>query len=216
MELLSRARILRAALQLVDAEGMDKLSMRRLAAGLGVDPMAIYRHLPDKEAVIAGMVELVFGEFSVPELAAAGQDEGWRGRVRAFATAYLGLAQAHPKLIVYLVTRVDASIPAILAVGEPLVATLRQAGLSPLQCVLAMNLIIDYLHGCALSQSSSRMGQPGEYADFYARLNALPPDRFPAMQAVYDVVDERTLHAHRGDELELILAGIAVWLGELT
>jgi AcrR family transcriptional regulator len=176
--------------------------------------MAIYRHLPDKEAVIAGMVELVFGEFSVPELAAAGDARDWRTRVRAFAAAYLVLAQAHPKLIVYLVTRIDASIPAMLAVGEPLVATLREAGLSPLQCVLAMNLIIDYLHGRALGESSPQMGQPGEYADFYARLEALPPDRFPAMQAVYGVVDEGMLHAHRGDELELILAGIAVWLGE--
>src|SRR5690606_38257905 len=63
---LTRERILHAALELVDREGVAALSMRRLAAALDVDPMAIYHHLDGKEAVIAGLVELAFGELRIP------------------------------------------------------------------------------------------------------------------------------------------------------
>jgi AcrR family transcriptional regulator len=209
-EILSRERILAAALQLVDAGGVEKLSMRRLATALGVDPMAIYRHLPDKAAVIAGMVELVFSEFQVPTVEGA----GWRDKVRAFAGAYRALAQRYPNLIGYLVTHIEVSAPAVLAVGEFLAATLRQAGLAPLQVVTASNLIIDYLNGYVLGESSGRLGQPGEFDEFYALLDSLPAGSYPEMMAVYGALDEATLQAHADDELELILVGIAAWLGE--
>ena len=60
-ERLTRERILRATLRVVDEDGMGALSIRRLAAELGVDPMAIYHHLPGKEAGLSGMVEMVYG-----------------------------------------------------------------------------------------------------------------------------------------------------------
>ena len=213
-EILSREGILTAALQLVDAEGVERLSMRRLAMRLGVDPMAIYRHVPDKAAVIAGMVELVFGEFQVPhiERIVPVDADAWRAKVRAFAAAYRNVVHAHPNLIVYLVTHIEASLPAVLTVGEYLATALHEAGLSPLQVVTASNLIIDYLNGFALGESSGRLGQPGQYDDFFALLAALPDDRYPTMRAIYGTLDEPTLHAHATDGLELILAGIASWL----
>jgi AcrR family transcriptional regulator len=209
-EVLSRARILAAALQLVDEQGVDKLSMRRLATVLGVDAMALYRHLPDKAAVIGGMVELVFGEFQLPSL----PNGGWREQVRAFVAAYRALAQRHPNLIVYVVTHIEVAAPAVFAVGEELIAALRQAGLTPLQAITALNLIVDYLNGFVLGESSGRLGQPGEFTEFYAMLNALPADRYPAMRAAYGALDEATLQAHANDALELILAGIATWIDE--
>lgn len=207
-EILSREGILAAALQLVDSEGVEGLTMRRLAATLDVDPMAIYRHLPDKAALIEGVVALVFGDFQTPDLIEA----DWRANVRAFVTAYRRLAQTHPNLILYLITHVDASAPAVLAVGEFLATVLRQAGLTPLQVVTALNLIVDYLNGFVLGESSGRLGEPGEYADLYALLHSLPVDRYPAISAVYGALDEATLQAHSMDALELILAGIATWL----
>ena len=77
-EPLTRDGILQAAIRLVDAGGMEALSMRRLAGELGVDPMAIYHYLPGKAAVVSGMVGLVVREMpTVPE-------EGpWQERVRA-------------------------------------------------------------------------------------------------------------------------------------
>jgi AcrR family transcriptional regulator len=93
---LTRERILRAALALVDREGMAALSMRRLATTLGVDPMAIYYHLDGKAAVVAGLVELAFGELPVP----APDSDDWRAQVRAIAGAYRDLALSHPKILI--------------------------------------------------------------------------------------------------------------------
>ena len=206
-EILSRERILAAALQLVDASGVDQLTMRRLASVLGVDPMAIYRHLPDKAAVLNGMVELVFGEFQPPTVLG-----DWRAKVRAFAAAYRAVTHAHPHLVVYSVTHIEASGPAVLAVGEYLVAALSETGLPPIKIVTATNLIVDFLNGFVLGESTGMMAQAGEYRELYALLESLPADHYPAMRATYGALDEATLHAHIYDGLELILAGIEAWL----
>src|SRR5687767_9039087 len=83
-ESLTRERILAAALQLVNEHGVNHLTMRRLATTLNVDPMSIYHYLPGKSAVIAGLVEIVFSEFSVATTA----DAPWQDQVRAFVAAY--------------------------------------------------------------------------------------------------------------------------------
>jgi TetR/AcrR family transcriptional regulator, tetracycline repressor protein len=82
-ELLSREKILKVALRVVDEERMGALSMRRLGAELGVNPMSIYHHLPDKAAVIAGLVELVFSGMQVryPD------GSSWQEQVCAWAGA---------------------------------------------------------------------------------------------------------------------------------
>lgn len=209
-EILSRQHILVTALALVDTFGMEALSMRRLAKELGVDPMAIYRHLPDKAAVIEGIVALVISEFAAPNVTS----DDWRDQVRAFAAAYRALVWAHPNVMYYLLTHIEASPPAVLALSEYLAATLQQIDLTPLQVVTAVHTLVDSLHGYVLTEISGRMGQPGHFGDFYALLDALPHDRYPAMRAAYGALDEATLQAHAHDELELILAGIAAWIRE--
>lgn len=207
-EILSRPRILAAALAIIDHAGVDALSMRRLAAALGVDPMAIYRHLPDKAAVIAGVVERVFGEFHVP----AAADRGWQDDVRAFAAAYRSLVQAHPALIVYLITHTEASAPAALAAGEFLYAALARAPLSPRQIVRAADVIVDYLNGFALGESTGRMNQPMSYDDLYALLDQLPPDRYPTMQRIYGALTPAELTQDPLGGLEVVIAGIEAWI----
>ena len=66
-ERLSREAILTAALRIVDDEGIDALTMRRLAATLEVNPMSLYHHLPNKAAVLAGLAELVFAGLEYPD-----------------------------------------------------------------------------------------------------------------------------------------------------
>ena len=77
-ERLTRERILRATLRVVDEDGMGALSIRRLAAELGVDPMVIYHHLPGKEAGLSGIVEMVYGEMH----ASANSGAAWQDLVR--------------------------------------------------------------------------------------------------------------------------------------
>jgi TetR/AcrR family transcriptional regulator, tetracycline repressor protein len=124
-ERLTREGILRAALRVVDEEGMGALSMRRLAAELGVDQMAIYHHLPGKEAVISGMVERVYGELRVP----AGSGASWQDLVRENARALRDLARAHPNLVSHLVSNPKAGATAALEANEALFGALLEAGL---------------------------------------------------------------------------------------
>src|ERR671928_1283374 len=98
-EPLTRELILGEALRLVDEHGMEALSMRRLAAELGVDPMAIYHHLPGKDAVVSGLVETVFAEMWVPAV----ESKQWQERGRDFAWGLRGLVRAHPKLAPHVI-----------------------------------------------------------------------------------------------------------------
>jgi len=206
---LTRADILNAALRLIDAHGVDALTMRRLAAALGVDPMTLYRHLPDKAALLTCVVEMVFTGFHVPCVPGA----DWREQVRAFAHAYHRLVTAHPHLIIYLITHADAAAPAALAAGETLYAALTHAGLTPRQTVHAADLIVDYLNGFALAASSGRLDQPGQYADLYARLDALPSTAYPVQRAVFGALAAVGLAA---DYATMPLAGLEIILDGIS
>ena len=206
-EKLSRERILRAALQLVDEHGVDALSMRRLAADLGVDPMAIYHHLPGKHAILAGVTANVFGELRIPALAGA----PWQDHVRAFARAYHDLARAHANLVLYLVTDPTAGGSAILAANEVLYAALTQTGLSPRMIVRAADVVVDYLHGFVLGESSGEPGpssESGERPGPFMQLDPRLLEPFPALRQVFSSLAETESHGDIEDGLDIILLGI--------
>ena len=86
---LTREVLTAAALRIADAEGLEALSMRRLGAELGVDPMAAYRHLPNKKALLAGVVEAVLAGADVETDPAAPWQEQFKGVARAYRRAML-------------------------------------------------------------------------------------------------------------------------------
>src|SRR5437870_5886259 len=88
---LSRKRILRAALQVMDQEGLEAVTMRRLGRELGVEAMSLYNHVKDKEAILEGILEVVMAEFEFPE-----ETGDWEADVRAGARAWRRLMIAHP------------------------------------------------------------------------------------------------------------------------
>src|SRR6267143_2086131 len=92
---LTRLRIAQAALAVVDRDGLDALSMRRLGAELGVEGMAIYRHFPNKAAVLAGVVEALLGELVIPPPSGT----PWQIVFREVARAYRALLLRHPHAI---------------------------------------------------------------------------------------------------------------------
>lgn len=166
-ELLTRERILRTALQLVDAHGIEAFSMRRLAAALGVDPMAIYHYLPGKEAVLEGITQLAFSELRVEPCA----EGDWRDQVRAFARGYRDLVRTHPHLTMLLIANVEAGGASVLEANERLYQALERSGLPPAWIPTAAAVIVDYVHGFALSEGlalqagRSRHRQGGEKDD---------------------------------------------------
>lgn len=200
-EALTRAGILREAIRLVDTEGMAALSMRRLAGELGVDPMAIYHHVPGKAAVVSGMVELVFQEMH------AVADEGvWRERVRAFAEAYRGLALAHPNLILAIVADAAAATEAALRISGPLYAALEDAGMTAAMVWQAGALVVDYVHGYVLGAASHPDEVLARAAELRRQLTATELDLAPALQRAYAAAAEE--YETFGPGLEMILRGI--------
>jgi AcrR family transcriptional regulator len=203
-EPLTPERILTAALRLVDEEGMEALSMRRLAAQLQVDPMAIYYHLPNKRAILSGLVARVFTELRVP----SAKSGTWPERVRALALAYHGLARAHPNLVFYLVTDRESAAVAALELNEALFEALALAGLSPQMIVPAADLIVDYVNGFALAEASGPVGQPAEWQELLALLDKRPSDQLPAMRYVFGNLTGEALPGSFEVGLDIILAGL--------
>lgn len=96
---ITRALILGAALRLVDRDGVDRLSMRRLGVEVGRDATVLYRHIPDKAALLDGVVETMLADLSVDTA-----DPHWAGQLRTVARRLRTLALAHPNVVPLLVT----------------------------------------------------------------------------------------------------------------
>ena len=122
---LSRRRILEAAVRFVDREGLEALSMRKLGSELGVEAMSLYNHVPNKSALLDGMVEVLLGELEIPP-----EDEGWERRIREAYQAFRRLAHEHPNVFPLLVVRPPDTMDGIWLVEEFL-KTLREAGFDP-------------------------------------------------------------------------------------
>jgi TetR/AcrR family tetracycline transcriptional repressor len=209
-ELLSRERILKVALRVVDEEGIGALSMRRLGAELGVNPMSIYHHLPDKAAVIAGLVELVFSGMRVryPD------GSSWQEQVCAWAGAYRDLVRAHPNLVLEIVTNAAAVTEAVLLVNEPLYEALEKAGLPPTEVVRAADSVVDFIHGFAIAEGVQPLGDSFDRRELLERLEAGAAAGLPATSRVFSALtsEEARYDFDRGFEagLGILLKGIEV------
>ncbi|MGO8759143.1 MAG: TetR/AcrR family transcriptional regulator [Terracidiphilus sp.] len=140
---LERGRIVAAALAIVDREGLKALSMRRLGAELGVDPMAVYYHLPNKQALLDAIVEAVMAtiDLSVDDPGRPAEE-----RILAAARAYCGALAAHANALPILLAHGPVT-PAALRPVELLVGILRDAGLPPAESLAGMNLIAAAVRG---------------------------------------------------------------------
>ncbi|MGW5367964.1 TetR/AcrR family transcriptional regulator [Streptomyces sp. NPDC004009] len=94
---LTEAGIYAAALRLVDADGVEALTMRKLATELDANPMSLYHHVPNKEAVLRGVTRMVGAQFRTVTL----EDAPWQERIRLLATDFRTLAHRHPELMAY-------------------------------------------------------------------------------------------------------------------
>lgn len=126
---LTRERIYGAAQKLADEEGLDAVSMRRVARALGVTPMSLYNHVDGKEALLDGLVMLVLGEFELP---APGAD--WEAALRRVARSAHEALLRHPwsaALIIQPPAGAGIALGARMAYIESILACLRRAGFSP-------------------------------------------------------------------------------------
>jgi AcrR family transcriptional regulator len=128
---LSRARVLRAAVDLADQEGIEALTMRNLASELGVEAMSLYYHVDGKEAVLDGVVEIVVGEINeaVASIDAPAAEDDWKAATRTRILAARDVLLSHPWAPAVIETRTGMSL-ATVHYFESLLGLMRAGGFS--------------------------------------------------------------------------------------
>jgi AcrR family transcriptional regulator len=155
---ISRETILAAALQLADEQGLDAVTMHAVAKALHVTPMALYRHVDDKSALLDGLVELLLTENPPPAPRDTARDAPWDDRLVALAAGIRDTARRHPAVFPLLLTR-PAVTPSARVVRDAVQAALREGGLPEAAVTQAERLISTAVLGFAVSEAAGRFRQ---------------------------------------------------------
>jgi AcrR family transcriptional regulator len=171
---VSREQIAKAALALVERDGLDALSMRRVADELGVGKMTLYGHVNSKAELLDAVVEAAVEDFALPALL----EGSWRDQIRSLATAaYEGLV-AHPAVVEIRLRRPVVQ-PDALRFGEAGMRILEEAGFEPGEAARAFRLLFVYVFGFAgISPAASVDEFRRETA---VAIAALDPEEFPQL-----------------------------------
>jgi AcrR family transcriptional regulator len=168
-EPLSRQRILDAAVRLVDAEGLNALTMRRLAGELGVEGASLYKHIPNKAALHYGMMRTIFQEMN-PDYPRDETD--WQGRLRAGMRSFRQLGLAHPRVFALLNRPWEANSPRV----ESELGSMIAAGFSVKQAAFSLRLLSSFVIGFVIWETSSIVRDPEELRDMELEADT---SRFP-------------------------------------
>jgi AcrR family transcriptional regulator len=203
---LNRDRVLRTAITLADAGGIESLTMRKLGVELGVEAMSLYNHVANKVDLLDGMIDTVFAEIELPP---AGPD--WRDAMRRRAISARAVLSRHPWATVLMESRTSPG-PATLHHHDTVLGTLRGAGFSIEQAAHTYSLLDSYIYGFAIQEASLPLGTADETAQVAQAIQAQFAD------GQYPHLTEMTVqHVLRpgydyGDEfefgLDLILDGL--------
>jgi len=209
-EHLSKERILQTAFRVADEGGVEAISMRRLATDLGVQAMSLYNHVPNKDSILDGLVELVVREIEVPSFG-----DPWKEAMRRRASSAHQTLLRHPWAILTLMTRANAG-PAMLRYVNATLGCLRLAGFSYKVADRAWNAMDNHVYGYTLQEVNFPFDAP-EYAE--AARNFLPQiatDEYPYFTELATLIAERRYSGvHDFDfGLDLILDGLERFRGE--
>ncbi|ELP69044.1 TetR/AcrR family transcriptional regulator [Streptomyces turgidiscabies] len=198
-------RIVAAAVQIVDEEGADALSMRTLAQRLGSGTATLYRHFDNRAALVAHVVDRMFGgiEITDDEFAAM----GWRGACRTGAQAMFDAVSRHENVAPLLVEGIPVG-PNAMAVRERCIAVLLADGFPPKVAAYAYATLSRYVLGFAIQvRGHHGVDQPGGDAQASAAFRAADPSLYPATAAVADWLPVPLEEEFRFG-LELLLDGL--------
>ncbi|MEU8850769.1 TetR/AcrR family transcriptional regulator [Streptomyces sp. NPDC048564] len=222
---LDRDRITEVTIRLLDADGLAKFSMRRLAAELNVTAMSVYWYVDTKDDLLELALDAAFGELTLPDPEA---DEDWRDQLRALAREYRGLLVRHPWLSPLIGTYVNIG-PNSLAFSRLVQQIIRKTGLPAHGLVAAISAVFQFVYGFGTIE--------GHFIARSAAFGMTPDDYFQhAMSTVTqapeaaDIVQESAelMEARGGDTvqemwerdfgfaLDLLVAGIEAMVARST
>lgn len=175
---LTRDRIVAAAIELADKDGLDAVTMRRVAEPLGAGAMSLYRHVSDKDELVTLMVEQVTADFAYPDR----HEMNWRECMHALAEQDWASFQTHPWMLVATATVTPPFGTASLEAMDWALSVLQDAGISLTGAAQAIMTINHYVQGSArvaLSETAPDKGDPGHA--WRERLHDVDLSRFPRL-----------------------------------
>ena len=204
---LTRQRVLRAAVALADRGGVGALSMRKLAQELGVEAMSLYHHVANKDDILDGIVDVVFGEIELPT-----GEAGWEAAMRRRSVSAREALRRHPWATGLMESRRTPG-PANIRHHDAVLGVLRNAGFPVELAAHAYSLLDSYIYGFAMQEAGLPFHTPEETAEVAQEImSAFPADDYPHLA---EIATEHVLQPgyDYGDEflygLDLILDGLA-------
>jgi AcrR family transcriptional regulator len=181
-ERLNRDRVLRAAVLLADEAGIESLSMRRLAQDLNVVPMALYKHVANKDELLDGMVDILIGEIQAP-----GSETDWKDAIRTSALSARRVLLRHPWARALLESRTSMT-PLALAYMDSVIGAFRAGGFSVDLTHHVMHALGSRMWGFTqelFTESSRKIGPPAEgQSEAAATALRQMAERYPNVSAV--------------------------------
>jgi AcrR family transcriptional regulator len=185
---LTVPRIVEAAIALADSDGLEAVSMRRVADRLNVGAMSLYRYVPGKAELLELMLDTIHAEhaleFSGP----------WRTRLERLARETRAMIQRHPWMLQITVGQRPPLGPNILAVFDAHLRALKESGLTPPETIAAVELIGSYVYGATRANVEAKQVEEqsgisdedwwGDRMSFWEEY--FDPERFPAISVMWD------------------------------
>ncbi|TQF02377.1 TetR/AcrR family transcriptional regulator [Kitasatospora acidiphila] len=206
---LTRPRVLAAAIDLADRQGLAALTMRRLAAELGVEPMALYRYASGKEALLDGMVEAFYGE--VMDRLGPVRPGDWRSEVHRIAGVFCAVADVHPNVFPLVVSR-PLAVPVsrrpapMLRLNERMLGLITGAGYDDRTTLRLYRALVGWVLGYLLVEKRPVVDNPAE-PDPLLRLglHRLPAAEYPRLRATVPLQADHDAQAELTAGLDLLL-----------
>ncbi|MFJ1915478.1 TetR/AcrR family transcriptional regulator C-terminal domain-containing protein [Streptomyces sp. NPDC088147] len=232
---LTRDKVIDAAVTMIDRDGPDSFSLRKLAAELDIENMSLYSHVPNKDALLDGVAEVLLARIEFPRTdsdpdtdpgpdsdpdTGSSTDTGggdvngaWQDRIRAHAAAFRAAAQRHPKAFPLVLTRPTQSPAALEAIGSTL-ATITGLGLSPEEMVHVLRSYTAFIVGTLMRELGYALHLGTTDPDeIQQRVDAITSTGAPLLADVapYLATSDHDVEFHYG--LELLIAGLAARTG---
>jgi AcrR family transcriptional regulator len=148
---LSRERIVRAAVTLIERDGADVVSMRRVAAELGVGTMSLYNHVPNKSALLDGVAEFILSDMEFASGDGTDPDADWRDQARGLAHSFRDVARRYPRSVLVVITRQPRSTVGLRPV-EVALAAVRRGGFDGQEAVRLVRTVVSFVLGSLVNE----------------------------------------------------------------
>jgi AcrR family transcriptional regulator len=199
---LTRERVLRAAVDLADRDGLAALTMRRLGQELGVEAMSLYNHVRNKDDLLDGITDQVLGDIDVPE---AGTD--WRTAMRHRALSAHEVLLAHPWAPMLVMSRFNIG-PGMTRYLDATLGRLREGGFSIHGALDAWHTLDSHIYGFTLQELNLPMAQEDTATVSASVRDRFSPEEFPYVAEVIGEVMQTGRVEDFEFGLELILDGL--------